>query len=70
MAICVAVAVNPRLRNLKAVSNSEEKGEEKIIIMRGQTSTAGSRRLFGIVSNGFPIGGWDIKKKKKLLWAG
>lgn len=68
MAICVAVALNPRPWNLRAVSNSEEKREKKII-MRGQMSTAGSRRLFGIVSNGFLIGGLDIKKKK-LLWAG
>lgn len=41
--------------------------------MRGQTSTVGSRRLFGIVSNGFLIGGLDIKKKKAsvggIRWA-
>lgn len=48
-------------KKLSVILNREKNTEG------GQTSMAGSGRVFGIVNNGFSVRGWDIRGEKLLV---
>lgn len=58
----ISGAVMANKKKLSVILNREKKNTEG-----GQTSMAGSRRVFGIVNNGFSVRGWVFTAKKLLV---